>query len=43
MQNQLAIARATVQRQEQIIKDKDNQLARIREENKRLTTHLAKA
>jgi uncharacterized coiled-coil protein SlyX len=32
-----------VQRQEQIIKDKDNQLARIREENKRLTTHLAKA
>jgi uncharacterized coiled-coil protein SlyX len=32
-----------VQRQEQIIKDKDNQLARTREENKRLTTHLAKA
>jgi hypothetical protein len=32
-----------VQRQEQIIKDKDNQFARSIEENKRLTTHLAKA
>jgi len=41
--NQLAIARATVQRQEQIIKDKENQLARSTEENKRLRTHLAKA
>jgi len=39
----LAIARATVQRQEQIIKDKDNQFARSTEENKRLRTHLAKA
>lgn len=39
----MAIARATVQRQEQIIKDKDNQLARSTEENKRLRTHLAKA